>query len=84
MENLETNWQFEAMYHKHWMSKLKKETKARHVIFVKDRSDNFIHVHYNNDSGGKDVIKYKLEGEPKELRDYDYESLIEALKNRDK
>ena len=78
------NWQFEAMYHKHWLGKLKRETKARHVYFVTDRDTNFIQIHYNNDSGGVDTIKYKLECEPRELRDFDYQSLIDTLKNRDK
>lgn len=81
---LKDNWQIEAMYHKHWLAKVKKETKAKHAIFVKEPDAHFIHVHFFNETGGTDKIKYKLEGAPKGLRDFDYESLIGALKNRKK
>lgn len=77
------NWQAEALYHKHWLQQIKKKTKARHVVFVNDKGVDYIHAHFNNESGGTDVIKYELDGKPSELRDFDYTSLIEGLNGRE-
>ena len=83
MEDLELNfknWQMETMYHQHWLSEIKKKTRARHAIFVREGNDYYIHTHFTNAEGGRDTIKFKLDSAPSELRDFDYNNLIDELK----
>lgn len=74
---------YSILQNKTWLSRIKKETKARHVSFVRDKEQYFLDVRFDNKNGGVDKYKYKLDGKPEELRPYDYENLIQALNNRD-
>jgi hypothetical protein len=75
-------WQFEAMYHQDWLKKIKRITKARHIIFTRYQDTYQIVSHFDNEEGGTDRITYQLEKSPSDLRDVDYQHLMEGLKNR--
>jgi len=75
-------WQFQAMYHQDWLKKIKKQTKARHIIFTRYQDTYQIVSHFDNEEGGTDRITYQLEKSPSDLRDVDYQHLMEGLKNR--
>lgn len=74
---------YQILQNKTWLARIKKETKARHVSFVREKDSYFLDVRFNNNIGGVDKIKYKLDGTPEDLRPFDYEQLIQALNNRD-
>lgn len=74
---------YQILQNKTWLIRIRKETKARHVSFVRDKEQYFLDVRFDNNIGGVDKFTYKLDGAPEELRPYDFEQLIQALNNRE-
>ncbi len=70
------DWRIEATFHKEMQKRVKKETKARSIMFVKEPKEMFLEVILQDNK----KFRFAVETPINELREDDYKEVMKTLK----
>lgn len=83
-QNIGLAWQFQAVYHKNQLSRLRKSLgkDCTYISHITQNGQRFIKAVLLNRLGGKDTVEVPINSDLSQVKDADYDTVLKILGER--